>query len=89
MNRLIIIANATAASAAAKTITNIVKTWPSITLNLEVNLLNAIKLIFAELSINSIPISIATAFCLEITAYIPKENKKLDIKRYNWRIYWR
>ena len=37
--------------------------------------LNVIKLIFAEFKISSMPINIATAFFLVITAYIPNENK--------------
>ena len=76
LNKLIIIARATAASAAAKTITNIAIIWPSKWIDDE-NLLKAIKFIFAAFKINSIPIKIAIAFFLVITANIPKQ-KRID-----------
>ena len=76
----IIIARATAASAAAKTITKILKTCPSRLFKPE-NRLKAIKLMFAAFRTSSTPIKIATAFFLVIIAKIPREKSIEAIDR--------
>jgi len=73
LNKLIIIARAIAASAAASTTTKILKICPSRISKLPKRL-KAIKLTLAEFSISSIPISIAIAFFRVITANIPNVN---------------
>ena len=73
------IARATAASAAARTITNRLNICPSkfIPPNLE----NATKLILAALSINSTPIKTAMPFLRVMTPKTPSENKTEEINK--------
>ncbi|SUZ77591.1 uncharacterized protein METZ01_LOCUS30445 [marine metagenome] len=70
---MIIIANATAASAAANTITNKAYTCPVIFI--PPNLAKARKLILAEFSINSTPIRTATPLRRVITPYNPRQKR--------------
>jgi hypothetical protein len=76
------IASATAASAAASTITKMLKTWPS-KFSIPPKRLNAIKLILAEFRISSIPIRMAIAFFRVITPYIPIENNIAAMIKYD------
>ena len=75
----ITIASATAASAAASTITNNPNIWPSkfIPLNLE----NAMKFIFAALRISSTPIKTAIALRLVTTPKTPRQKSIAEMKR--------
>lgn len=73
------IAKATAASAAATTITNKAKVCPC---NLVAsNWLNATKFILEAFKISSIPMSTTIIFRLEITKTMPTQNKKAANKR--------
>lgn len=68
----------TAASAAATVIMNNEKTWPCNAFGSK--LLNAIKLMFAALSISSIPINTMMAFLRVTTTKSPMQNKRAPKK---------